>query len=285
MQRLRADEILMPYLHKALSVSGYFKQTSNINSRNKMAHYPNILFHFTPRQSLYDILNNTFKVSYARERILGGTKIKEFAVPMVSFSDLRLSELKDNIGTYGKFGIGMTKDWAVNKGLNPVMYASEKSLFTENFMKGIEDFFKLVNNTDDTTGKYETAYNNTINTLRYIKNYKGDLIRPGKKTIPNYVFANEREWRFVPPISDNILSFIPIDKIRTSKQKSQFNQKVSHIKLHFQPDDIKYLIVEKDSDINPLITHLRHAKNRFPPDMVDRRSSRILTYEQIEKDV
>jgi len=250
-----------------------------------MALYPNILFHFTARQSLYDILNNTFKVSYARERILGGSKIKEFAVPMVSFSDLRLSELKDNIGTYGKFGIGMTKDWAISKGLNPVMYASQSSLYTENFMMGIEGFFKLVSNSNDTTGKYEAAYNNTINTLRYIKNYKGDLIRSGKKTISNHVFANEREWRYVPPISDNILSFVPIEKIRTPKQKSHFNQKVNHIKLRFQPDDIKYLIVERDSDINPLIAHLRQAKVGFPPDMVDRLSSRILTYEQIERDV
>ena len=79
---------------------------------------------------------------------------------MVSFSDLRLSELKDNIGTYGKFGIGLTKDWSVQNGLNPVMYASHKSLFTENFIKATEDFFKLVNLTRDTTGRYEAAYNN-----------------------------------------------------------------------------------------------------------------------------
>lgn len=155
-----------------------------------MAHYPDILFHFTTKKSLYDILNNTFKVSYARERILGGAKIKEFAVPMVSFSDLRLSELKDNIGTYGKFGIGMTKDWAINKGLNPVMYASDNSLFTENFMRGIEDFFKLVNKTDDISGKYEIAYNNTINTLRYIKNYKGDLIMSTSPKVSHWELEN-----------------------------------------------------------------------------------------------
>ena len=88
-----------------------------------MALYPNILFHFTSKKPLYDILSSTFKVSYARERILGGNRIKEFAVPMVSFSDLRLSELKDNIGTYGKFGIGLTKEWAINNGLwfNPLL--------------------------------------------------------------------------------------------------------------------------------------------------------------------
>lgn len=250
-----------------------------------MALYPNILFHFTKKNSLYEILNNTFKVSYAGERILGGNKTKEFAVPMVSFSDLRLSELKDNIGTYGKFGIGLTKEWAIKNGLNPVMYASQESLFTENFIDAIEDFFSLVNESDDTTGRYETAYNNTLNTLRYIKNYKGDLIRPGKNTTKNYVFANEREWRYVPPITENILSFVPMQKIQTSSQKAQFNQKVKHLKLGFQPDDIQYLIVENDNDINDLISHLRHVKGRFSPKTVDRLASRILTYNQIENDV
>jgi Putative abortive phage resistance protein AbiGi, antitoxin len=250
-----------------------------------MALYPDILFHFTTKQSLENILSETFKVSYARERIHGGRKRKEFAVPMVSFSDLRLSELKKNIGTYGKFGIGMTKEWAIRKGLNPVMYASKESLFTANFISGIEDLFKLVAKSNDTTGRFETAYNNTINTLRYIKNYKGDLIRPDKPIMRNYVFANEREWRYVPPISDDYLAFVSIDRIETSEQKAEFNSQVEHLKLSFQPDDIKYLIVETESDINPLITHLRQVKNRFLADTLDRLASRILTYEQIENDI
>lgn len=250
-----------------------------------MALYPNILFHFTSKSSLYSILNNTFKVSYARERILGGNKTKEFAVPMVAFSDLRLSELKVNIGTYGKFGIGLTKEWAISNGLNPVMYASKNSLFTENFIVGIEVLFNIINTLTDKSGSYEYAYNNTLNTLRYIKNYQADLIRPGKKTIKNYVFANEREWRYVPPISEDIQAFIPIDEIKTAKQKLELNQKISHLRLSFQPDDIKYLVVEKDNDINDLITHLRLAKGKYQFNIVDRLSSRILTYEQIEKDV
>ena len=101
--------------------------------------------------------------------------------------------------------------------LNPVMYASKESLFTEKFISGIEDFFKLVEKSNDSTGRFETAYNNTINTLRYIKNYKGDLIRPGRPIKPNYVFANEKEWRYVPPIADNVLSFIPRNHISIKK--------------------------------------------------------------------
>jgi hypothetical protein len=194
-----------------------------------MALYPDILFHFTTKQSLETILSETFKVSYARECIQGGSKIKKFAVPMVSFSDLRLSELKQNIGTYGRFGIGMNKEWAIRKGLNPVMYASKDSLFTANFISGIESFFEFVAKSNDATGNFETAYNNTINTLRYIKNYKGDLIRPDHPTRENYIFANEREWRYVPPISEHYPAFAPIDKIETSEQKAGFNRQVEHL--------------------------------------------------------
>lgn len=40
--------------------------------------------------------------------LLAGAR-KKFAVPMVSFSDLRRSELRPIIKSYGKFGIGLTK--------------------------------------------------------------------------------------------------------------------------------------------------------------------------------
>jgi hypothetical protein len=230
-------------------------------------------------------LNSTFSVSYARERIIGGKIIKEFAVPMVSFSDLRLSELKDNIGTYGKFGIGLKKSWAIENGLNPVMYASDKSNFTENFLSGLEEFYQIITEINDYSGRSEMAYNNTMNTLRYIKNYQGDLIRPFKKTVKDYVFANEREWRFVPAYSENVPTFVSIDRIRTSQQKSALNKKIRHMHLGFTPEDIKYLIVEKDADIYPMIGHLKKAKINFPQKMVDRLSSRILTYEQIENDI
>lgn len=74
--------------------------------------YPDILFHFTSRDGLYGILENSFKISYARERIVGKSKSTEFAVPMVSFCDLRLSELKDHMSKYGSYGIGLSKSWA-----------------------------------------------------------------------------------------------------------------------------------------------------------------------------
>ena len=67
------------------------------------ATYPSILFHFTSRcDILMSILSGGFRPSMAREKIESTKKDKEFAVPMVSFCDLRLSELKLHMDSYGK---------------------------------------------------------------------------------------------------------------------------------------------------------------------------------------
>jgi len=66
---------------------------------------PDILFHFTTKKGLYGILKATFSISYAREKIIGVGKPTEFAVPMVSFCDLKLSELKAHMDKYGTYGI------------------------------------------------------------------------------------------------------------------------------------------------------------------------------------
>ena len=81
-----------------------------------MSLYPTTLFHLTNKDALYSILRETFNVSYAREKIIGPKNYREFAVPMVSFFDLKLSELKHFLN-YGKFGIGLAKEWANERGL------------------------------------------------------------------------------------------------------------------------------------------------------------------------
>lgn len=253
-----------------------------------MGLYPNILFHFTNKQSLFGILSSTFKPSYSREYIEGTKEKKEFAVPMVSFCDLRLSELKDHIEKYGTYGIGLTKNWAIEKGLNPVIYVNKNSHFIDNLINGIGEIFRYINKIvdEDDLNSLSTAYMNILNTYRFIKNYEGLLKQKGK-TIPNYRYADEREWRFVPPIETEIdyRPFVPLNRISTKEKKEQLNAKIEHRRLTFKPDDIKYLIVQSDSEINEIINHLRSVKNRFKPKVIDRLTSRILTSEQIESDI
>lgn len=253
-----------------------------------MSLYPDILFHFTNKESLYKILESTFKVSYAREKIIGPSNDREFAVPMVSFCDLKLSELKIFIQNYGTFGIGLTKEWANRNGLSPVMYINRHCDLMDNLITGLNGVYSHLNKINDLDqfNKLNKSYLNIMNTYRYIKNYEGELIRKGSLVNENYRFADEREWRYVPSLqNEGILPFVSISKISTAEQKREFNRKVSHLRLQFQPDDIKYLIVERDSDITNLIHHLESVKGRFDRDTRSRLASRILTAEQINRDI
>ena len=83
----------------------------------------NTLIHFTKdKDVLKKILEENFKVFNCRENILLGGIAKSFHIPMVSFCDIPLSQVKEHIEKYGTYGLGMTKEWGVEKGLNPVFY-------------------------------------------------------------------------------------------------------------------------------------------------------------------
>jgi len=53
------------------------------------------------------------------------------AIPMVCFCDIPLSQLVSHIDTYGKYGLGMSKEWGIKKGLNPVIYFNKNSLLAK----------------------------------------------------------------------------------------------------------------------------------------------------------
>lgn len=262
-------------------------KTTKILIPNNNRLYPEILFHFTSWEGLKGILANNFEISYARERIVAKGDEKKFGAPMVSFCDLRLSELKSHMGKYGKYGIGLTKDWAKKKGLNPVFYVSQDCQSTADFVSAVEGLYTHVKEIVDgeAYSKLLFAYMNILNMYRYIKNYDGDLIREGMETIPNYRFADEREWRYVPPLNEHDLPFVPSSSLSTAEQKAALNARFLEHKLTFNPEDIRYLIVDNDSERLDLINHLELAKSRFDRDTRRRLASRILTAEQIENDV
>lgn len=251
--------------------------------------HPDILFHFTSKISLFEILRTTFKVSYARELVIGPGQRRELGVPMVSFSDLKLSELKKFIDDdYGKYGIGLSKEWANKNGLNPVMYISRHCNTTDNLINGIDGIYRHLNKLTDMSeiNDLGQSYMNIIDIYRYIKNYDGELERVGKPKNDNYRFADDREWRYVPKIeSAGIRPFVPISTIRTKAQKKELNDTIDHLRLSFQPEDIKYLIVDKDEERIELITHLELVKNRYDEVTRRRLASRILTIDQILNDI
>lgn len=204
---------------------------------------------------------------------------------MVSFCDLRLSELKGHMGNYGCYGIGLTKKWANNKGLNPVLYMNKYSSVTNNFLKGIDGLRDHIyyGKNDDLIDS--DVYPNIINIFRYTKNYQGDLERLGKKTIKNFRFADEREWRYVPSFESVSPQFVVGTKDELSAMKPRLNAECIDHRLTFTPDDIRYLVIKNEEERLELLDHLELVKRVFDDNTRRRLASRILTADQIHNDV
>lgn len=243
------------------------------------------LFHFTGSiENLNGILENGFYPHYSLEKFLLSLKREpsELAIPMVSFCDIPLSEVKDHVSIYGYHGIGMSKEWAENNGLNPVLYLHKGS----HLSMGIEDMIieaasmQRIENKEEEE-KRSMVLKSILNMCRYIKQFEGDFIRNGKEQ-KDYKFYNEREWRYVPDLEKYYV--LTEDVFQDLKKRKEENEKLKEAKLKFEPEDIKYIIIKNDKEISGMVEALKDIKLKRYPLIIEILTTRIITYKQIEKD-
>ncbi|PNU32925.1 abortive infection system antitoxin AbiGi family protein, partial [Serratia marcescens] len=94
--------------------------------------------------------------------------------------------------------------------------------------------------------------------LRYMKNYQGTLRRRQAPEVRNYIFADEREWRFVPDIhqSKGKAYIASKDGMRQVNGKERYNEQYKDVRLGFLMSDIRYIIVRNESDVPRMIDFL-----------------------------
>lgn len=216
-------------------------------STNSIVHYTKSL------DNLLQILETGFSIKYCKEEFSGNDAVIRYAYPMVCFCDIPLSEVKQHLDSYGHYGIGLKKDWAIISGLNPVLYLEKNSFLTNTLMQQASRLDK-----DNKEGKTnpeairidEIWRQELLTVSSFMKNYEGNLMINGKE-IKNYRFYNEREWRYVPDkdILEENPRAIHLDKYVLDKEK--YNSKVNKVKLEFKiPEDIAYIIVKEEEDIH-----------------------------------
>ena len=239
----------------------------------------NSIIHFTKKKGLLKgILEDNFHISYCSETVTFGTKDWTFHAPMVSFCDIPLSEVKNHTEKYGAYGIGLTKEWASRKGLNPVLYVEPNSLLSASFMKSTKEF---VFTKGVKTSEYSPEVKAHLDIVRYMKNYQGDLTRKGK-TIKDYRYSDEREWRYVPSYETDCNMILGSDSF--NKKKEEAETKIKPLRLEFEPNDIKYIILSKESEIDEFLDILGKAKGKYAHEDVKRLNTRIITTAQIMTD-
>lgn len=220
----------------------------------------NTLFHFTGHlDNLVNILTNEFRPRFSLENFnvlapdAQDYSDMEWAVPMVCFCDIPLSQIGFHLSVYGDYGIGLTTDWGRRNGIAPVLYAYRESIVTSKLVKTIQQ--------SSNPKLRKSLRNDLMHLLFFIKPYEGDLWREGGK-LTNVRFYNEREWRFVPslPEGGDRLGMGKADFLNEELRR-EANDKVGKVsRISFEPNDIKYLVVRREDEIVPLIREVERIK-------------------------
>jgi hypothetical protein len=236
------------------------------------------LFHFTKSlEKLCCILEEGFWPRYCHEYIGWIAYEPEFiAMPIVCFCDIPISRLTEHTDFYGKFGIGMTKEWGINKGLNPVIYVSNDSnLFT--VLKGLFE--------NPHPNIYDSKFF-VMQTLSYTKPLMGKMKR-GKDTIDKY-FYEECEWRYVPVIYEDAKYAFLVGHSESNNPEIIEEANAERRKdgmLKFSLSDVRYLLVEKTSDIPILVDFIYTKLAHFSNDELKIFVTKIVSFDEIIKDI
>lgn len=278
------------------------------------------LLHFTSGiDALKGILGKGFRFSYCYEEynntivfnnghkehanfFIGsnGTK-KGVAIPMICFCDIPLLRVQEHAKCYGKYIIGIDKNYAetLYQSLNPVLY-----LFSNRMDLSLCDIsISKENFKCERTYDYSQSVNHLI---AYSKRYKGFDLYRNKETC----FYDEREWRIVIPDGGRVdglswlwnIEFKSKDEykeyIRPYNEKLQSSEAAYLRFIEFQEKEnenhfcnfITHIVVSEDKEIPELIKYILNTKNKlfgYEDLSEDTRMilvSKITSFERIEKD-
>lgn len=248
----------------------------------------NTLFHFTnSMENLLGILKDEFRPRFCLENLhvladgqpLGPDEQQDYAIPLVSFCDLPLSQIGFHLSVYGDYGIGMNKSWGQTNGVSPVLYLYPESSLSSR----LADLVSTARRQTDREQKKEWA-RRIFDFACFVKPYEGNFWRVGGE-IPNVRFYNEREWRFVPSLPATATRWLKKSHFLDDSLRTGANDALKEIaRLSFVPNDIKYLIVRREDEIIPLIREIQLIKSKYSYDDVALLSSRIISAEQIRVD-
>lgn len=233
-----------------------------------MAISSNTLFHFTKDlDTIKYILNDGyFWPIYCIEYDKGPDENDYYdALPMVCFCDIPLSQISDHIADYGKFGIGISKQWGKEK-ISPVVYYKDKDAIMRYLF-------------DKLTPKIKQR--DSVLWLSLLKRYFGGTWSQSKRKYYKKILYNEREWRYIPRKLNNKDLSRKVKDINSFKAKDESEHLRKH-GLKFDYDIIKYIFVQDDEKKDELIQFLNDSSlNSSDKDHLLRC---ILTIKQIKED-
>lgn len=241
----------------------------------------NTLFHFTKtRHALLSILEHDFWPNFCLETapfedengpLQNGT-------PMVCFCDIPLASATEHMGHYGNYALGLTKQWGIDNGITPVLYthaASPMSLGLRRLMdQGLQIGRGPIN---------RLLWAEVYRLMAFTKPYAERRIEDGQERERR--FYDEREWRWVPQDLPDEIASIDASQFIDGKPDPQVSAMLhARSRLHFGPDDIRYIVVASDDEILPTVAEILRIKERFSRETRTLLTTRVISAEQIRED-
>jgi len=164
--------------------------------------------------------------------------------PMISFTELRLSEVDMHMKKYGRLGIGFRRDFLMTWGANPVFYLQSKDQGIVN--TNLKIMPKLIERLKSNIEDIPAA-----KALEVFLTYFKPMDKPDGEPFDNY---DEMEWRIVDVKYD--------DKERPDRFKVYGNE----VGFTFLPQDV-LLLVFPDEHIRKAVLADSELKKRFEEHM------------------
>lgn len=252
----------------------------------------NALFHCMKKfKYLTDTLRNKALIPRYNEEVIKYLNIPELTrivFPMTCFCDIYLKKLKLHMFTYGKYGIGIDKDWGITHGIQPIHYINPNSELSKDFSEVFTYSISQLNEDTDESINSEKYSNYLLTNLLFMKPLSGEMYISGEYESKN--FHDEKEWRFVPNINNiqdiELPQIITDESIMNPTARNSFSDGIKQCKdlwLNFEYGCIKYLIVKENTERNELIDFIMEEiemKQNEKYVLI----SKILVYDELSED-
>lgn len=280
------------------------------------------LFHYTKElDTLKRILAEGLKPNYCEETfsILDNPDLI-VGIPMVSFCDIPLTRITNFREKYGKYAIGLSKEWGLKNGINPVFYATPNS-FVLNSLGEIEEIRmrkeEFLNERMSSEGKLFTTNSLNFNALPLnqadpdfgeilnsvmdnahlfqvrstLLGFTKPFINKGRDKGMGQNNYEENEWRFV--LGESVITNVnwlwgdTYAKWRGDRAKPKPESKFSP--LTFDIEDVNFIILRNDSEIRDMIKYI-DGLDEFGGNIITNKSqksiliSKIISMDRINKD-
>jgi hypothetical protein len=237
------------------------------------------LFHFTrKRDSLLSILRHTFWPNFRLERAPIGRSGEHptNGTPMVCFCDIRLSAVKPHMECYGRYAVGLTKEWGIKNGVTPLLYTHPSSPVSQALHALMERGLRVGVGPVD-----EGIWNEVARLLNFVKPYEDTP--PDTKVGKVTRYYDEREWRWVPQeLPESLRYGIDSSEFEHGSPPAAKSELLrQHCRLEFGPNDIRYILVETEAEVVETVEQVLAIKERFSKAEKTLLTTRVLSAERV----